>query len=381
MSISITLLITISICCCVAGFLMWFFLKCYKKTSIYVLLFSMVLFIVRFLYPFEFPFTYSIYVTKGYPDIYIIFETVFSIYDSFQITLGQLLILIWILGSLISVFHLFSSYVSLQRTISSLHDEQNPSVLLQLDHILNEKKFTKKHFRIKKSNSQNSPFVTGFLHPVIVIPDISLSEKEWYYILSHETAHYLHGDTLYKLLIEILCVIFWWNPLFYYLRKQIAICIEECADLIAVDDLTASEKLEYQECLLTVAKQCRHAILPASAILSFDGYCPGELKRRIALVTKSISTPLKAHSKLGMYGIMTALLLVTFLSYGIVVEPKSTATPPDEPDSFTIPADNSYAVKINDSLYELYIDDEFMGTFQDMSNVPEMPVYEKEEMK
>ena len=99
----------------------------------------MVLFIVRFLYPFEFPFTYSIYVTKGYPTLNSFFNTNLSLLNPSKITIGQILILIWIIGSLISAFHLFKSYVALQRTISSLHDEQNPSVLLQLDHILNEK--------------------------------------------------------------------------------------------------------------------------------------------------------------------------------------------------------------------------------------------------
>lgn len=34
----VRLLITVSICCCVMGFLMWLFLKCYKKASIWILL-------------------------------------------------------------------------------------------------------------------------------------------------------------------------------------------------------------------------------------------------------------------------------------------------------------------------------------------------------
>lgn len=381
MSISIRLLITISTCCCIAGFLMWLFLKYYKKTSINILLLSMILLIVRFLYPYELPFTYSIYVTKGYPELNDIFNTALSHDNLMQITIGQLLILIWVLGSMISAFHLVRSYLSLRKMISSLPYEQDSAILLQLDHVLNEKNMTRRCFQVRKSGSHSSPFVTGFFHPVIVLPDISLSEKEWYYILSHETAHYIHGDTLYKLLIEVLCVIFWWNPLFYYLRKQISVCIEECADLIAVDALSPQAKLEYLECLLTVAKHCQHTLLPAAAALSFDGCCTHELKRRFTTVQRSISASQKVSGKSGMYGIVAALLLITFLSYGIVVEPSSSDLPTDEPEAFTISADNSYVVKVSDSLYELYIDDVLIGTFQDLSNVPKIPVYKKEDMK
>jgi len=58
---------------------------------------------------------------------------------------------------------------------------------------------------------------------------------------------------------------------------------------------------------------------------------------------------------------------------------QSPKTPPaDEPASFTIQTDNSCAIKINDSLYELYMDDVLIGTFEDPANLPEIPIYEKE---
>lgn len=43
-----------------------------------------------------------------------------------------------------------------------------------------------------------------------------------------------------------------------------------------------------------------------------------------------------------------------------------------------IQTNNSYAIKINDSLYELYMDDVLIGTFEDPANLPEIPIYEKE---
>lgn len=66
---TLRLLITITVCCCITGLLMWLFLLYNKKASIKVLLLCSSLLLVRFLYPYEFPFTHSVYITKGYPTL------------------------------------------------------------------------------------------------------------------------------------------------------------------------------------------------------------------------------------------------------------------------------------------------------------------------
>lgn len=374
---TLRLLITISVCCCITGLMMWLFLLYNKKASIHILLLCSVLLIIRFLYPHEFSFTHSFYITKGYPELNEFFNKTLSV-GRIEFPVAALLLGIWIAGSLWNGLRFLRHYIVLHRSISRLPACSNDCVLSQLDQILQEKHFSKCIFSVKEDTNMESPFVTGFFHPVIVIPGLSLSEKEWYYILSHETAHYRHGDTLYKLLIEILLIVFWWNPLFYVFRRKISVCIEQCADLLAIEDLDATGKLDYLECLLKVARQSQHNPMLHSAVLTFDGYGDSELKKRFACITKSIRKEAAFGNHVTKYGFIAAMLLATFLSYGIIVEPSSTETPADEPDSFTIQTDNSYAVKINDSLYELYIDDVLIGSFEDPANLPEIPIYEKE---
>lgn len=245
---------------------------------------------------------------------------------------------------------------------------------------MSEKHFASCRFRIKESVTLNSPFVTGFIHPVIVVPTLALSEQEWYYVLSHETVHYLHGDTLYKLLIEFLSIVFWWNPLFYLFRKKIGIYIEESADLLATELLDDMEKMEYLECLVKVAKQSIHNPLLSSSGLSFDGYENSELMQRYRIVMDSIDTPQSFQKKHGKYGFIALMLLITFLSYAIIIESRSTEVPADEPTSFTIPKEGSYAIQAGDSLYELYIDNTYIGTFEDPATLPDIPIYEKEDL-
>lgn len=375
----VRLLITVSICCCIMGFLMWLFLKCYKKASIWILLFCTGLLLVRFLYPHEFSFTHTIGVTKGYPTVNRLFNHFVTI-GKLCLSIAHMMIVAWILGIIVSAFLLLYRYHRLRRDIRQLPAAQDPAVLSQFDRILTEKHFAASRFCIKESRSLSSPFVTGFIHPVIVVPTLSLSEQEWYYVLSHETAHYLHGDTLYKLLIELLSIVFWWNPLFYLFRDKISIYIEESADLLATEHLDDDSKLEYLDCLVHVAKQSIHHPMLSHSTLSFDGYAKSELRQRVLVIMKSIETPQTSHRKHGQYGFIVAMLLVTFLSYAVILEPVSEEPPADDPNTFTLPATNYYAVKRNESLYELYINGKLIGKFTDPANLPDIPIYEKEDL-
>ena len=375
----VRLLIMISICCCIVGFLMWLFLKWYKKTSIWIPLLCIGLLLVRFLYPYELPFTYSLYLTKGYPTLNRFFMLSITV-GKIQFSIAHIIIGIWILGIIVSAFLLLYRYHRLRRNINLLPEAQDPTVLSQFDRILAEKHFAGYRFRIKESTALNSPFVTGFIHPVIVVPTLTLSQQEWYYVLSHETAHYLHGDTLYKLLIELLKIVFWWNPLFYLFRDKISIYIEESADLLATELLDDDSKLEYLDCLVHVAKESMHHPLLSHSTLSFDGYAKSELKKRIVVIMNSIENPQASNKKRGQYGFIILMILVTFLSYGIILEPISPNLPTDEPTAFSIPTEGSYAIQAGDSLYELYIDNTYIGTFEDPATLPDIPIYEKEDL-
>lgn len=375
----VRLLLTISICCCIVGFLMWLFLKWYKSASIRILLLCTVLLLVRFLYPHEFSFTRTVYITRGYPALNNFFRAYLPLTDD-KLSVAHLLIGIWILGILIAGIQLLRRYRLLQKAIRQLPAAQDPVVLAQLDRILAERHFAGSKFCIKESANLCSPFVTGFFHPVIVVPKLALSEQDWYYILAHETAHYLHGDTLYKILIELLRIVFWWNPLFYLFRRKIAVYIEESADLLATEHLNAASKMEYLECLLRVAEKSLHNPMLSSSVLAFDGYAASELKQRFTVITKSIHEPQKLHKKHGQYSFIAAMLLVTFISYGIIVEPSCPDPPADDPNTFTLSDTGYYAIKCSDSLYELYMNGELVAKFTDPANLPGIPIYEKEDL-
>ena len=157
---TLRLLITITVCCCITGLLMWLFLLYNKKASIEVLLLCSSLLLIRFLYPYEFPFTHSVYITKGYPTLNDFFNKTLSI-GRIEFPVAALLLGIWIAGSLWNGFRFLRHYIVLQKSISRLPVCSDDNIRSQLDQILKEKHFSRCAFSLKEDTDMESPFVTG----------------------------------------------------------------------------------------------------------------------------------------------------------------------------------------------------------------------------
>ncbi len=99
-----------------------------------------------------------------------------------------------------------------------------------------------------------APAIFGLTHPKILIPGVDYTEKEIYYILKHEMLHYYHNDMLVKLLCEILCIVCWWNPFVFLLRKWMARRLEMRVDRLLTDGFREAEKICYMECIVKSMK-------------------------------------------------------------------------------------------------------------------------------
>lgn len=68
-----------------------------------------------------------------------------------------------------------------------------------------------------------SPFVIGLISPTIFIPKTllsTLSQKEYEAVLAHEIEHVCYKDSLIRLILGLICSIFWWVPT-KWLRNRI----------------------------------------------------------------------------------------------------------------------------------------------------------------
>ena len=96
-----------------------------------------------------------------------------------------------------------------------------------------------------------SPMTYGYFRPTILLPMSQLyTRDELRCVLLHELTHRYHRDSWIKLLVQILCCLFWWNPLMYLFRQDVNQTLELHCDASVCARLTPSEQCDYLQAIV-----------------------------------------------------------------------------------------------------------------------------------
>ena len=164
-----------------------------------------------------------------------------------------------------------------------------------------------KKIPILKVDSIEDPFIVGIKNPYIIIPNIDEETKK--IVLLHEVGHYIKRDLFLKCFFEILCLLYWWNPLVYIVRYYFSNILEIRNDLIVCNELSEIEKIHYVEILL---KMSRTKALKRRGTLSF--FNGSFLKIRISSI---LNEEQKKQVNIKLFFFLIAIIL----SGTIVIEP------------------------------------------------------------
>jgi beta-lactamase regulating signal transducer with metallopeptidase domain len=191
-------------------------------------------------------------------------RAVFSLFDQEQdnepvsrLTLQSLLLLTWFGG--MAVFT-----VLLLRKISQLHKwHQNPGdpnvpqcfyeLLVRTAQRLNLKRVPAVIF----SKHAVSPAVYGIFRPSLLLPHgylDELSQEQVEHVLLHELCHLKRGDLWTHGFCLILQIVYWFNPLLIWTRRQMRHVCEICCDLSVANVLREKTKA-YRDTLLNTARE------------------------------------------------------------------------------------------------------------------------------
>lgn len=102
-----------------------------------------------------------------------------------------------------------------------------------------------------------SPMLFGYGKPVILLPQTAYQEAELEMVLRHELTHLKSGDIWYKLLILLVCDIYWFNPLLLLMKKMAYQDVEYVCDKKVTDKLEWDEKTFYGRVMLATANPGR----------------------------------------------------------------------------------------------------------------------------
>lgn len=227
-------------------------------------------------------------------------------YQHSIIDLYSLLLSLYVFIVTFSLFHLLKQIGML--AYSSRKANMDLELTTRAKHI-SQKLNIESTIDVFTSRKLMSAYSFGFFKPVIVFPlglKKILSEKDIDLILIHELIHIQQNDFLNHIIQTITKIIFSFNPLVWWMDKQLSVAREVRCDLAV---LNADKDLKkYSKLLYFLATKWQEQ-LPETAVIAF--YKPShQLNRRVNMIKlKSKNGKLKRNSR-----IMSAfVLLIVFV--------------------------------------------------------------------
>lgn len=96
----------------------------------------------------------------------------------------------------------------------------------------------------------SSPMLTGFFRPCIVLPSVEIAGKDFYFIALHELMHHKRLDILYKWLVQITVCLHWFNPMVYWMSREITRACEFSCDAAVLAKVGTAQAPDYGKTLL-----------------------------------------------------------------------------------------------------------------------------------
>ena len=162
---------------------------------------------------------------------------------------------IWILGVVIvftkNIYSYIRFLIHLKKSNKLVGDNEN-RLLNSLIHGISNVRF----FR---NPDVATPMLIGIIRPCIVIPDEEYTETQLKNILLHETTHLKHFDIWVKWLTMIVTSIHWFNPIMYFMKKEINNACELACDETVIKNLTNEEKQAYGDTLIYVIAEHKYS--------------------------------------------------------------------------------------------------------------------------
>ena len=166
-------------------------------------------------------------------------------------------------------------------------------IAYQITHLRKQKK---SNYTIIELPENTAPF--SFFNYIFISPQGNYTSEEWAQIIIHETTHARLFHSIDMLLLEIMKVIFWWNPMVYFYKIALRDVHEFQADQATTQK---HNKKEYSRLLFRQSQSGMQTAITSNFIHS-------QLKKRI----KMMMTKRSNRSELFRYLMILPLLTILF---------------------------------------------------------------------
>lgn len=286
---------------------------------------------------------------------------------------AELIWTFWLVGTAVSLLAQLAGWISLRQHLS----EQRP-VSREIAQILDEL-CTGMHIRIKPriafSPAADTPLLTGFFRPVILLPEGDYLPEELRLILRHELTHHKQGHLFVQALARLAAAVHWFHPLGHLLVKLLpGICEAACDETVAAA-LDKEQRKHYGLVILRFAG--RKTAGGCAALAALRGKDPRlDMERRL----KAVMNPRHISPKLRLLaGSLAAAVLLAGCGVSYKIAPASvkldeTSAPAEtvsEPSSEVTPPSSEPAAESSAPSSEESAEPE-----NEVVSGEELPVYE-----
>ena len=309
---------------------------------------------VRMLIPIELPWVMIIPNETIYNPLYDAIR-----YRVFGVSIGKMLIIVWLLGTGIQILRLTVRYHNFGTKIRAIKESGKDvsSSLIE--------EYGIQKVRIIMTDKTKVPMTVGVGNYTILIPEEDYSDREKELILRHELTHIKNGDLIIQFLSNVLCVVYWWNPAVYLFRKNLEQYFELRCDGTVTSGMSKQELAEYLEILLKIYKN-GNSKEGGSTLGVIEDYSIGgkELKERFERLSKNIERTSKRYiGRVAAFMIAAGLLI---MSYSFIIQSDYPA-PEMEEGSTEVTPENAYVVRQKDGSYTLRMDSGFQTDISEKS--------------
>ncbi len=154
-----------------------------------------------------------------------------------------------------------------------------------------------------KSSFAQTPMIIGLFKPVIVLPEKQFQRTQLGFIIAHELEHNKRKDILIKWLATIALCIHWFNPLAYFIRREINRACELSCDEAVIRDMDNAGKQGYGDTLISVVAESRY---PAGVVSTTMCEDKKTLKERLVSIMK--------YKKQSKFLIVVSVMLVAVVA-------------------------------------------------------------------
>lgn len=172
-------------------------------------------------------------------------------------TIGWILCILWGIGIFIMIGLIIKSMLRFHNIKNSALPLQSPAVRKLYSDCLNEMHIAKP-IPIYSTAFLKSPIIVGLLKPCIYLPIHLISDyhaNDIKYMLMHELGHYKYKDAFANYLMNIVGVLYWFNPLVWYSLKEMKNDREVACDTSVLKLLDEDSYKDYGNTLINFAEK------------------------------------------------------------------------------------------------------------------------------